>query len=73
MMAEPPSPDADEEVQHFKQEATRPPRRLLHEFWGLFGQNKKWWLLPIVLALLVASALIILGGTSIAPLIYTLF
>jgi hypothetical protein len=35
--------------------------------------NKRWWLLPIVLVLLLASLLVILSGTGAAPFIYTLF
>jgi hypothetical protein len=35
--------------------------------------NKKWWLTPIVLVLLLFGALIIMGGSSYAPFIYTLF
>ena len=33
----------------------------------------KYWMLPILLTLLLLGALIILGGTSAAPFIYTLF
>ena len=36
-------------------------------------QNKKWWLLPIVLTLALVGALLVLGGTSAAPFIYSLF
>jgi len=36
-------------------------------------QNKKWWLLPIVGVLILVGALLILGGTSAAPFIYSLF
>ena len=36
-------------------------------------QNRKWWLTPIVVVLVLAGALLILGGTSAAPFIYTLF
>lgn len=35
--------------------------------------NKAWMLAPIIIVLLLAGALIILGGTQAAPLIYTLF
>lgn len=35
--------------------------------------NKKWWLTPIILVLLLFGALIIMGGSSYAPFIYTLF
>jgi hypothetical protein len=36
-------------------------------------QNKKWWLLPVVIVTILAGALIILGSTAAAPFIYTLF
>jgi len=36
-------------------------------------QNKKWWLLPIIVAVLGLGLLVILGGTAAAPFIYTLF
>lgn len=36
-------------------------------------ENKKWWLLPIVLVLLAVGAVLILAGSAAAPFIYTLF
>ena len=36
-------------------------------------QNKKWWLLPIVVTLVLVGVLLVLGGTSAAPFIYSLF
>jgi len=36
-------------------------------------QNKKWWLLPVVLVTLLVGVLIILGSTAAAPFVYTLF
>jgi hypothetical protein len=37
-------------------------------------QRKKWWLVPVVLALLIVGVLIVIAQTSvIAPFIYTLF
>ncbi|MCU0724685.1 MAG: DUF5989 family protein [Planctomycetes bacterium] len=35
--------------------------------------NKKWWLAPIVIVLLLFAVLVILGGTGVAPFVYTLF
>jgi len=36
--------------------------------------RKKWWLAPILLALLIFGGLLILGqGSAIAPFIYTVF
>ena len=46
---------------------------VLGEFWGLLMDNKKYWMLPIILLLLVFGVLVILSGSSAAPFIYTLF
>ncbi len=49
------------------------PRGVVSEFWGLLRHNKKWWLVPIIVVSLLVGALLILLGTPVAPLIYTLF
>jgi Family of unknown function (DUF5989) len=46
---------------------------LVSEFWAFLAQNKKWWLLPIVIVMLLLGTLIMLSGTAAAPFIYTLF
>ena len=51
--------------------ASRPG--LLVELWEFMATNKKWWLTPVVLVLLLVGALIMLSGTAAAPFIYTLF
>ena len=43
------------------------------EFLGFLGQNKKWWLVPVLVLLLVFGLLVFLSGTGLAPFIYTLF
>ena len=43
------------------------------EFWYFLRQNKKWWLLPIVVVLALFGVLVLLSGTAAAPFIYTLF
>jgi hypothetical protein len=47
---------------------------------GLFGelvamlkQNKKYWLIPLLIILLLLGALIALGSSAAAPFVYTLF
>ena len=46
---------------------------LLAEVWDFLKIRKKWWLLPIILALILAGALIIFGESSaISPFIYAL-
>jgi hypothetical protein len=46
---------------------------IVAEFIGFLAQNKKWWLLPIVVILLVFGILVVVGSGAIAPFIYTLF
>ena len=46
---------------------------LLEEFWAFLKYNKKWWLLPIVIIMLLLSVLIYLAMSPAAPFIYTLF
>ena len=45
----------------------------LREVGGFLAHNKKWWLLPILITLLLFGLLILLSGTGLAPFIYTLF
>ena len=46
---------------------------LVSEFIDFLKHNKKFWLIPLLLVLLLLGVLVILGGTAAAPLIYTLF
>ncbi len=62
------SPSSD-----FAREAERRRTGLLREFWHFLGENKKWWLAPIVTVLLLVGLLVILSGSAAAPFIYTLF
>jgi hypothetical protein len=43
------------------------------EFLDFLKNNKKWWLLPILLVLALISVLVLLSGSALAPFIYTLF
>ena len=45
----------------------------LVELWQFMRDNKKWWLGPIVIVLLLLGGLIALSGTVAAPFVYTLF
>jgi hypothetical protein len=46
---------------------------LLSEIWGFMKENKKWWLLPLIVALVAFALLVLLGSSGLAPFIYTLF
>ena len=48
------------------------PAGIVCEFLQFLSQNKKWWLLPIVVVLLLCSLLAVFA-TTFAPYIYTLF
>ncbi|MBI5386682.1 MAG: hypothetical protein HZA90_18580 [Verrucomicrobia bacterium] len=62
------------EMNEFETAAAEPSRvGFFRELWGFMKENKKWWLLPILVVLLLFSALILLNGTGLAPFIYTLF
>lgn len=46
----------------------------LVEMWAFLRTRKKYWLLPIVVAMMMFGALLVLAESSaIAPFIYTLF
>jgi Family of unknown function (DUF5989) len=46
---------------------------LVGEFVGYLKDNRKFWLVPLLLVLFGMGVLIVLGGTAAAPFIYTLF
>jgi hypothetical protein len=46
---------------------------IVGEFLDFLLHNKKWWLAPIMICLLLLGALVLLGGSSVAPFIYALF
>ena len=57
----------------FEQQAELHQVGIVREFFDFIRDNKKWWLTPIVLVLLLVGVLIFLGGTAIAPFLYPLF
>ena len=64
---------SENESSEFAKDAARSSPGIAREFWDYFRTQKKWWLIPVVLALLIAAALVILAGTPAGALIYTLF
>ena len=60
-------------ISSFEDQAAKAGGDFFAEFWIFLKENKKWWLLPILLAFLLMGALLLAGGTGAAPFIYTLF
>jgi hypothetical protein len=46
---------------------------LVGEFWEFLRQNKKWWLLPIIVVVLAMGALLFVASSGVAPFLYTIF
>ena len=72
-MAEQPLRDRSHESENLAELAEQRSSTILGEVWNFLRFNKKWWLMPIILGLLLIGAFIILASTAAAPIIYTLF
>ena len=59
----------------FEKAAHSRPPGLWRELFDLLRENKKWWLVPILVALVVLGVLVAIAVVSpgAAPFIYTLF
>lgn len=60
-------------AEDFTQRASQERTGLVREFVDFLRDNKKWWLAPILLCVMLLGALVMLSGTAAAPFIYTLF
>jgi len=57
----------------FLEQAEQKRGNIIREFLDFLRHNKKWWLLPIVLILLLMGLFILLSGTALAPFLYPIF
>ena len=57
----------------FERASEDKPAGIVGEFLQFLAENKKWWLLPIVLLFLLFGLLAAFATTGAAPFIYTLF
>lgn len=47
---------------------------LVREFAGYMKKRKKYWLIPLILALLIVGVMIVIASsTSLSPFIYPMF
>jgi hypothetical protein len=57
----------------FEKAANEKQGNLVSEFLAFLKQNRKFWLLPLIIVMLLLAGLLILSSTAAAPFIYTLF
>ena len=57
----------------FAQEAERQTPGLARELLDWLRHNRKWWLAPLLIVLLIVGVLVVLGSTVLGPFIYPLF
>jgi hypothetical protein len=62
-----------DENKSFAEEASKGRTNLLREYWDFIREERKWWIVPVLFVLLLMGVFVVLGGTSLAPFIYTLF
>ena len=46
---------------------------MLGEFMAFLRHNRKWWLIPIAVVVLLFGIVVVLASTGVAPFIYSLF
>ena len=59
--------------QNLEELAQQKDSNLIKELISFLMENKKWWLTPIVLAIILLGVLVVIGGSGAAPFIYSLF
>lgn len=57
----------------FERAAQKGRSSLSGEFLHFLKTNKKWWLLPILVFMAIFGMLVLIGGSGLAPYIYTFF
>ena len=65
--------NSNHKAESFQRLAEEKPPGIAAEFLDFILHNKKWWLTPIIIVLLLLGVVTLLSGTGAAPFIYTLF
>lgn len=63
----------EDQHEDFADMAAKRQPGFFREYFDFLKHNKKWWITPIVLVLLLAGLLVMLGSTAAAPFVYPLF
>lgn len=57
----------------FSRQADTATPSLVREFVAFLRHNKKWWLAPLILVMLMFGVILLMSSSVAAPFIYTLF
>jgi hypothetical protein len=57
----------------FEKASQEKPVGIVREFLQFLAENKKWWLLPIIVVLALLSLLAVFAASGISWTIYTMF
>lgn len=64
---------SEKKKSRFEEAGSEQELSLLGEFLLMLRENKKYWMIPLLVILFGFGLLLVLGGTGAAPFIYTLF
>jgi hypothetical protein len=57
----------------FEQAGQEPLPSLAREFWLFITENKKWWMIPILLVMSLVGLLVFISTTGLLPFVYSVF
>jgi hypothetical protein len=63
----------DERKLRFERAATQGDQGLFVEYLRFLSQNKKYWLIPVIVVLFLIGLLVMLGGSVAGAFIYPIF
>ena len=72
-MTDQPSESSKGANTEFAREAAEASPGIVREFVQFLVENKKWWLIPILVAVGFIALLVALSASPLAPLIYPIF
>ena len=72
-MAQPDRDQGSEKRAEFLAGGEPGPGGVARELFGFLHASGKWWLAPVIVALMLIGLAVVLGGTAAAPFIYAAF
>lgn len=64
---------SQEKKTDFEEAGQETRQSIIAEFLYFLKEDKKWWMLPILIVIAALGGLVLLSGSGAAPFIYTLF